>query len=453
MRRSKTSSLQYASIDYDEVRTQLATCKYLTLKKLWEEYCEKNPDNHYSYSKYCEGFNNFTSFENATLRKNYKAGEVLFVDYSGTKASYFDPVSGEEHKAEIFVATMGCSIFTYCEATESQSSRDWIRSHINAFEYLGAVPHCVKPDNLKSAVTKTCKYDPDINQSYLDMARHYGCAIMPARPYKPKDKAKVEGAVLLVQRWILATLRDRKCFSLDELNKHIRELLEKLNDRPFQKLKGTRRSMFNELELPAMHALPEKRYSIYAYKTAKVNVDYHVEVERKYHSVPYKLIGKLVTVRFSDTIVEVIYNNSRVASHMRSYKNQWNTCKEHRPVNHVEALRWNDQRFISWGCNIGSATGELISRIFGELPYKEQGIRKAQGVLGLSREYSELALEKACSIANDHYLTRPKQITTIIERILQEEKLQSQNANDKTTSKLEQQHENVRGSTYAFITY
>lgn len=279
----------------------------------------------------------------------HRAGEKVFIDYCGPTIDIIDPETGEIRSAAIFVAILGASNYTYVEATWDQMLPNWIASHVRAFQFFGGVPALLVPDNLRSAVSKACRYEPKINRTYSDLAAHYQTAVLPARPYKPKDKAKVENAVLIVERWILARLRHHTFVGLGELNAAIHQLLEELNSRPFKKLPGTRKSQFEAIDKPVLKSLPERPYEFARFLEARVHVDYHIEVERHYYSVPHALIKQLVQVRLTTTTVEVFVNSQRVASHIRSYyKGKHTTLAEHMPVAHQKYADWSPGRFLNW---------------------------------------------------------------------------------------------------------
>jgi transposase len=350
------------------------------------------------------------------MRQIHKVGEKLFVDYSGDGVGIVDPQTGEIRSTQIFVAVLGASGYTFAEATFSQKLPDWIGSHVRAFEFFACVPEIVVPDNLKSAVTKPCRYEPELNTTYADMAQHYGVAIIPARPYKPRDKAMVELGVLLVQRWITARLRRHTFFSLNELNRLIAQLLQDLNNRPFQKNKTeTRRSIFDSLDRPAMKPLPAQPYEYAEWIKAKVNIDYHVEVERHYYSVPFQLAKTQLDVRLTGSVVEVFHKGQRVASHARShllYKPT--TLTAHMPKAHQKHLEWTPQRLLNWGESIGSATGSIIRRLLEDQPHPEMGYRSCLGVFSLARRYGEERLNAACARALSMGSPKRKTIQAIL---------------------------------------
>jgi transposase len=311
-----------------------------------------------------------------------------------------DPVSGVIREAQLFVATLGASNYTYAYASYSQDLPSWIKAHVNAFDFFGGVPEIIIPDNLKSGVTKPCYYEPDINPTYLDMANHYGTAIIPARIGKPKDKAKVESAVGFAERWIIAALRNHTFFSLQELNKAIAEKLTELNNRNFQKMEGSRRSLFEAIDKPALKQLPQSPYEYALWKKHRVNVDYHITVDNHHYSVPYQLVKEQVDVRLTATTVEILFKNKRVASHPRSYiKWQHTTLAEHMPKAHQKYLEWSPSRIINWAGQNGPQTAALVAKILESRKHPEQGFRSCLGIMRLAKHYSPQRLEAACARA------------------------------------------------------
>ena len=304
--------------DWTQIHQELQTHKDLTLQLVWQEGRESNPEG-YGYSRFCDLYRRWLKKLDLVLRQEHRAGEKMFVDYAGATIPIHDPQSGEVHPAAVFVAVLGASSYTFAEATTGQDLRNWIGSHMRAFEFFGGVAEVVVPDNLKSAVTHPSYYEPDLNPTYRDLGEHYGVAIIPARPYRARDKAKAEVGVQVVQRWIVAALRKRKFFSLDEVNQAIAELLVRLNQRPFRKREGSRATLFAQLDRPALKPLPATRYQFGEWETARVNIDYHIEVERHYYSVPYALVHQEVDVHLTAETVEVLHRGVRVASHVRSY--------------------------------------------------------------------------------------------------------------------------------------
>jgi len=365
------------------------------------------------------------------------------VDYAGDTIPIHDPQGGPERPASIFVAVLGASNYAYAEATESQELENWIGSHIRAFEFFQGVPKLVIPDNTRTGVTRACRYEPDLNRTYHELAMHYGVGVLPARPYKPRDKAKVESGVLVVERWIVAALRHRKFFSLTELNQAIRELLWKLNQRPFRKRPGSRASLFQELDRPALGPLPQERYEFHQWATARVNIDYHVEFERHYYSVPYTLTGQVVEIRSTLTTVEIFHRGERVASHLRSpqpYKAT--TVNEHRPKSHQQHLAWPPSRLLHWAETVGPATAQLFTEILKSKPHPEMGYRSCLGVLRLGTRYSNERLEAAARRAVSTGACSYRSVKSILERGLDRQPLEAPVAQPPL------EHSNLRGASY-----
>ncbi len=372
--------------------------KGVTLRLLWQEYKEKYQENGYQYSQFCEYYHRYRSQMDVVLRQHYRAGEKGLVDFSGDGFEIFDAATGEVTKAELFVAVLGASNYTYAEAFLSQSSPDWIAGHIHAYEYFGGVPSITVPDCTKTAVVRSSLYDPDLNITYREMARHYGTTVIPARARKPRDKAKVENGVLIAQRWIVAALRHHKFFSLAELNEAIWEKLEELNRRPFQKLDGNRRDMWEKLDHPALKPLPSSRYEYSDWYAPKVNIDYHVEIERHRYSVPYTLVGKKTEARVTSTTVEIFFKGQRVAAHLRSYvRGGFTTEPGHRAPNHRAFVEWTPQRLIDWAQNgVGPMTALYAQKMLESRPYHEQAYRACQGLMRLAKVYGQKRMESAC---------------------------------------------------------
>jgi transposase len=330
------------------------------------------------------------------LRQEYRAGEKLFVDYAGRTIPVRNPASGEIREARLFVAVLGASNYTYAEPSWTQGLGDWIGSHIRAFEFFDGVPEIVVPDNLKSGVTKACRYEPGVNLTYEEMAQHYGVAVVPARPRKPRDKAKVEAGVLVVERWILAALRKRTFFSLGEVSEAIAELLLRLNERPFRKREGSRRTLFESLDRPALKPLPAERYQYGEWETVRVNIDYHVEVDRHWYSVPYQLTQQEVEIRATASTVEVFHQGVRVASHARSHvPHHHTTIHAHRPKAHQRHLEWTPSRVVDWSAKIGPATAQVVDRILASNRHPEQGFRSCLGIIRLGDKYPHPRVEAA----------------------------------------------------------
>jgi transposase len=330
------------------------------------------------------------------LRQEHRAGEKMFVDYAGATIPIHHAESGEVHGAAVFVAVLGASSYTFAEATTGQDLRNWIGSHQRAFEFIGGVTEVVVPDNLKSAVSHPSYYEPDLNPTYRDLGEHYGVAIIPARPYRARDKAKAEVGVQVVQRWIVAALRKRKFFSLAEVNQAIAELLVRVNQRPFRKRAGSRATLFAQLDRPALKPLPATRYQFGEWKTARVNIDYHIEVERHFYSVPYALVHQEVDVHLTGETVEILHRGARVASHVRSREEaKASTVDEHRPKSHQKYLGRTPSRLIEDAQQTGPCTGQLVEAILAAKRHPEQGFRSCLGILRLAKTYPAERMEAA----------------------------------------------------------
>ena len=344
----------------------------------------------------------------------------------------------------MFVATLGASSYTYAEATWSQTLPDWTASHVRAFAFFGGVPELVVPDNLKSAITRTCRYDPDTNPTYQDLARHYGVAVLATRSRRPRDKAKVEVAVQVVERWILAALRHVQFFSLVELNAHIAQLLTRLNERPFRKLEGSRRSLFEQLDAPALRALPSTPYEFSQWKTARVHLDYHVEFEGHYYSVPHALVRRQLMLRYTADTVEVIHRGERVASHVRSsIKGRHSTHSEHMPEAHRQIGQWTPERLVQWAESIGPATATMIASVIRERTHPQQAYRACLGILRLGKSYGDARLDNACRRALTLGTHRYRSIQSILAKRLDERPITSAIESSEAL-----QHDNIRGPDY-----
>ena len=360
-----TSRSNYADINCEYLFKELKR-KGVTLQLLWEEYCQANPLNHYSRSHFCYIYKHWCRKCNVVMRQQHKAGDKLFIDYAGDTVPIINKSTGEITKAEIFIAVLGASTFTYAEATLTQSLPDWVASHIRTFEFLGGVPYLLVPDNLRSGINKACRYEPQSNPTYAELARHYNTAILPARPAKPRDKAKVENAVLIVSRRILAKLRNRQFFSLYELNEEISKLLVLINNEPFQKNpEYCRKNLFEEIDKPVLRPLPLLKFEWVEFKKAKINIDYHVECKGHYYSVPYLLVGQTVELKITQNTIEIFYNHKNIAIHMRNHKRgAHTTIPEHMPTKHQKHLEWTPGRFLNWAATIGPETVNLVKNMF-----------------------------------------------------------------------------------------
>lgn len=370
----------------------------VTLHLLWEEYRQVHADG-YGYSQFCELYRRWARKLKPSMRQEHRAGEKTFIDFSGKRPHLVDRRTGEERSVELFVAALGASSYTYAEATQSQKLHDWVQAHGRMLEYFCGSSELWVPDQLKSAITQPCRYEPGVNRSYQELAAHYGAVVVPARPGKAKDKAKVESMVLVAQRWILARLRHRSFFELGELNAAIGELLEDLNGRPLQKLGVSRRELWERLDRPALKPLPIGRYQAAQWKLCRVNIDYHIEVERHPYSVPYQLIHEQVEARYTASVVEIYYKGRRLDSHPRRYDHQPSTKREHMPSSHRAHAEWTPSRLIHWAQKTGPATGRLVAGILESRPHPEQGYRACLGLMRLGRRYGPERLEAACNRA------------------------------------------------------
>lgn len=419
--------------------------KGVTLMLLWDEYRMEHPDG-YSYTQFCEHYKRWQWHLSVVMRQEHVAGDKMFVDYSGLTVPVIDRQTGEVRMAEIFVAVLGASNYTYAEASFSQDSRSWIMSHVRALEYFGGVPRAMVPDNLKSAVTRPCRYSPLINQNYYDMATYYGSCVMPARVRKPRDKAKAEGGVCLVQRWILARLRHRVFFSLEELNAAIAELLIKLNNKPMQKIKKSRREIFEEVEKAALLPLPSQSYQFTELHKVRVNIDYHFEVEKHYYSAPHALKGEPLDVRVTQNIVEAFLDGKRVVAHKRSYRPyKFTTLKEHMPPSHQHHAQWSPERVIRWGHNIAPNVGLVCEVIVAKKKHPEQGCRSALGVIRFEKKYGKERLIKACERAMVLRSASYNTVKMILENKTENAPLPQESLPFAPTLS---RHENIRGAIY-----
>lgn len=370
----------------------------LTLTQLWLEYKQQYPDG-YQYTQFCEYYRRWRGKLDYCMRQEHRAGEKAFIDYCDG-LSIVDPATGEVISTQLFVAVWGASNYTYVEATLSQKLPDWIGSHVRAFDFFQCVPRVLVPDNLKSGVHKACLYEPELNPTYADMAQHYGCAVLPARPRKPQDKAKAEVGALIAQRWILTVLRHRTFYSLGELNTAIRECLERLNTRLLRRLGKSRRELFETMDCPNALLLPKHTYEYAEWLKSKVNIDYHIEVDHHYYSIPFRLLREKLDIRLTATTVEAFYKGERVAAHARSHvRGGHSTLKDHMPPEHRKYAEWNPSRFIQWAGKTGTATAQLVEKIITARTYPEQGYRACMGIIRLGQHYQPERVEAAAERA------------------------------------------------------
>lgn len=417
--------------------------KGVTLFLLWQEYREHHPQG-YQYSWFCDHYRIWCRHLDVVMRQDHRAGEKLFVDYAGQTVPVVNKHTGEAKQAQIFVAVLGASNYTYAEATWTQTLPDWIGAHSRTFAALGGVPELVVPDNLRTGIHKAHRYEPELNPTYQDMAQHYGVTVLPARVRRPRDKAKVEVGVQVVERWILAVLRHRTFFSLNELNDAIAVLLERLNTRPFKKLPGTRQTLFNHLDQPALRPLPAEPYVYAEWKKVRVHIDYHVEIDRHYYSVPHVLIKKQLDARITTRTIECFYRGNRVASHRRSYlKGRHTTVPAHMPQAHRQMNAWTPQRLANWAAKTGPATEQLITTILASRKHPQQAYRSCLGILRLGDAYGHQRLEAACNRALTLGSHSYKSIESILKLNLDKKPL-----DEPKESPLPDHHDNIRGPDY-----
>lgn len=417
--------------------------KHVTLSLLWQEYKEEHGEAGYQLTQFCKYYRRWLKKQPLSMRQSHKSGEKLFVDYAGTTIPITDRKTGGIKHAQIFIGVLGASNYTFVEATLDQSLRSWINSHIHAFEFFGGVPHCIVPDNLKAGVIKASFYEPTINRTYQSLAEHYDTAILPTRVCKPKDKAKVEGGVLIISRWIIAALRNRTFYSLEELNDAIALLREKLNHKKMQKRKESRHELFFSEEKESLKLLPEERFVYAEWKKARASIDYHVEYDKHYYSVPYKLRGELLQVKATTQRIEIFYNFKKIATHMRSFiPHRHTTIKDHMPDAHRSISEWSPSRMINWGSAIGPCTKQVIEIMLNKRRYPEQNYRACLGILRLAKRYSDQRLERACQRACEFGSYSRRSIQSIL----------TCNLDGKPTHPTEHpysiNHTNIRGAHY-----
>ncbi len=438
----QTPALSRPLPDWASVNQELRR-KSVTLILLWQEYKATAPDG-VQYSYFCEAYREWAKKLDLVMRQHHRAGEKLFVDYAGQTMTVVDPQTGEVREAAIFIAVLGASNYTFAEATWSQSLPDWIGSHVRAFEAFGGVPQVLVPDNLKAAVNRPHRYEPELNRTYEALAQHYGVAVVPARPRRPRDKAKVEVGVQVVERWILARLRNHTFFSLSELNSAVKDLLAGLNHKPFKKLPGSRQSRFESLERPLLRALPQQPYEYAEWKLVRVNIDYHVEVSGHYYSVPYTLVKHQLEARTSAHTVELFYKGKRVASHrLSAQKGRHTTVTAHMPKAHRHYAEWTPQRLIRWAAKTGQATARVVETILTSRAYPQQGFRACLGIMRLGGRFGDERLEAACRRAIALGACSYKSIESILKHDLDRRPLP-----DKPPVTASIDHVNIRGPEY-----
>jgi transposase len=415
----------------------------VTMTLLWQEYRADHPHGA-AYSWFCERYRHWKKSVSPTMRQHHAAGEKLFVDWAGDTIAVFDQVTGVEHRARIFVAALGASNYTYAEARWTETLPDWIGCHVNALTAIGGVPKALVPDNLKAGVTKPSRYEPGINRTYQDLADHYGCVVLPTRIIKPRDKAKVEVAVQIVERFVLAKLRNQRFFSLAELNTAIRACVATINAKVMKAFGQSRADLLETIDRPALDALPVTAYAYAEWKRARVAPDYHIEIGGHYYSVPSKLIREIVDARITGTTVEIFHKGERIAAHVFSaVKHRHTTITEHMPSAHRRYAAWTPAKMMDEAAKVGPATSALFEAIMKAKPHPEQGFRSCLGIIGLGRSYGTARLEAASRRGNTIGATSYGSIASILKHGL-DKAFATEPAPDTPPIR----HGNIRGSGY-----
>ena len=443
-RRSKRGHRRHAEPDWPTVHRELKR-KHVTLLIVWDEYIAANPGG-YSYSRFCELYRGFEAKLSPTMRQTHAAGERLFVDYAGDGVPVVvDRLTGEIRMAQIFVAVLGASSFTFAHASWTQALPDWIDAHVRALQAIGGVPQLLVPDNTKTAVIKACLYDPQVNRTYAEMAAHYEAAILPARPRRPRDKAKVEQAVLIVERWLLGRLRHRTFYSLADVNAAIADLMTHLNEhRPIRRLGATRRQLLETVDRPSLRSLPAEPYEFSEWRTCRVGIDYHVEVAAHYYSVPHRFARSEVDARLTVRTVEIFLKGERIAAHVRASGNhKHTTVSEHMPSSHRRYAGWTIERIRADAHLIGPATAALCELILEARPHPEQGFRACLGIVRLAGPHGAERLEAAAERAIDIGARTYGSVKSILDNNL-DRRPTRQRAADGTPIL----HANIRGPRY-----
>lgn len=417
--------------------------KGVTLLRLWAEHEEKVGVRAHRYTQFSQLYRAWKANQKRSMRQHHRAGEKVFIDHCGPTVDIIDQRTGEVRKAQIYVAVLGASSYTFAEATWTQGLEDWIGSNRRMLEFFGGVPELLVPDNLRSASSKACRYEPVVNATYLEFARHYATAVLPTRPRKPKDKSKAEAGVLLVERWVLAAIRHQEFFSLAELNSSIGELLIVLNERPLQRRTESRKDLFELLDKPMLRSLPPSAYEFAVWRHAKVAPDYHVQFEGSYYSVPHSLVGQKVDLRVADKLLEVLSRGKRVAIHQRDNTQRFHTVVEHMPSSHRRHAQWSPSRFNDWAKSIGVATEQMVQHLLTNRPHPEHGYRSCLGLLSLSKRYGKPRLEAACRCAIRAGAMSVRSVRSILKKGM--DKLEPE---PREAPRTLPEHENVRGAEY-----
>ena len=443
---------QFLPPDYVWVHQELKR-KGVTLQLLWEEYQAQCAGKAWGYTSFCTHYRTWQTSLKRSMRQTHRAGEKLFVDYAGHTLPITDASTGEIRPAQLFVAVLGASNYTFAMATAGQTSADWIHAHVQALAFLGGAPAMIVPDNARALIADPDRYEPKAGRAYAEFAAHYGCAVLPARPGHPRDKSKVEVGVQIAERWILARLRNRRFFSLDEANRAIAALVLELNARPFKKLPGSRVTTFKALDQPALMALPAQPFELARWKKARVSIDYHIEVDRHYYSVPHQLVGCHVEVRITASTIECLYEGKRVASHinvhreraMRTNAGRHSTLTEHMPKSHQAHREWTPGRLLAWGQSVGAATHELVRHLLESKPHPEMGYRACLGLMRLGQSFGRARLEAACGRAVAVRAKTYKSVRNILRSGLDRVAANTEPAQAELRIF---SHENVRGAKY-----
>lgn len=438
------TEVKFVEPDYAKVDNELQI-KGVTLKLLHKEYLKAPSSTNlhlYGYSQFCNLYRHWKKKQTVTLRQCHEPG-TAFIDYAGPKVTLKNPVSQVTIEVPIFIMVLGISQYTYLEATLDQSLPNWINSHVRAFQYFDGVPSLLVPDNTKTAVSQACYYDPDLNPTYAEFAAHYHTAVMPARPYHPRDKAKVENSVLLVERWILARLRHQVFTNLEDLNQALKGLLKELNAKPFQKQPGNRGEKFQQQEASFLKPLPLKAYEVATFKKLKVPSDYHLLIEHHAYSVPYAWVGETVEIRLTAHLIEIFHHGQRIASHKRQIGPGTTTVTSHQSPNHVHHQLWTLETALSWAQGIGQSTQLFLAERFRHHHHRQQQYRYFLGLSKLARQFGAKRLEAVCKRASDYGVSRYKQLYNLLEKGFDQIALPK-----KLPDRLPIAHENIRGASY-----
>ncbi|MDE0260877.1 MAG: IS21 family transposase [Bryobacterales bacterium] len=436
-------SARRQTLDFAAVHKQLSRRKHLTVQLVWQEYREQHPDG-YSYSQFCELYRDWKTRQDLVMLQEHKAGDRIFVDYAGATVPVYELAGAEPRAAHIFVATLGASSFFYAEANWGQDIESWVSAHVHTLEDFGGAANVWVPDNLKSGVTRACRYEPVLNRSYRDMARHYGMAIVPARPYRPKDKAKVEKCVQLVEQQLLEALRHERFTSLGELNAAIAARRKELNARPFQKRPESRRELFEQVDRPALRPLPAQRYEFAAWQLARVNIDYHVAVDGHRYSVPCDLVREEVEVRLTTQCVEVLHQGRRVAAHARSRtRGGFTTEPGHRPKSHREHGQWPPERMRQWAATVGPSTARLVQELLERSPFPQERYGSCLGIIRLAQQCGQERMEAAARRALHYRTVSYASIKAILASRAEQQPLEGEPSRDEPV-----EHANIRGGEY-----